>query len=59
MLDPVTNAISVAALIAVPIQDLVNQRCKQNVACCANSPSEANGDLVGAALPCVALGSIL
>ena len=27
--------------IAVSIQDLINQRCKQNIACCANSPSTA------------------
>ncbi|OQD74247.1 hypothetical protein PENDEC_c011G06727 [Penicillium decumbens] len=51
--------VQVALLIAVPIQDLINQRCKQNVACCANSPSTASNDLVGAGLPCVALGSIL
>ncbi|KAJ5084939.1 hypothetical protein NUU61_009518 [Penicillium alfredii] len=47
------------AIIAIPIQDLVNQRCKQNIACCANSPSSANSDGVGVGLPCVALGSIL
>ncbi|KAJ5495062.1 Hydrophobin [Penicillium diatomitis] len=46
-------------LIAVPIQDLINQKCKQNIACCANSPGNASNDLVGAALPCVALGSVL
>ncbi|KAJ6107349.1 Hydrophobin [Penicillium sp. IBT 18751x] len=45
--------------IAVPIQDLLDQRCKQNIACCANSPSTASNDLIGAGLPCVALGSIL
>ncbi|KAJ5906965.1 Hydrophobin [Penicillium subrubescens] len=45
--------------IAVSLQDLINQRCKQNIACCANSPSDASNDLVGAALPCIALGSIL
>ncbi|KAI2793695.1 Hydrophobin [Penicillium oxalicum] len=46
-------------IIGIPIQDLVNQKCKQNIACCANSPSTASNDLVGAALPCIALGSIL
>ncbi|KAJ5223521.1 hypothetical protein N7468_008063 [Penicillium chermesinum] len=51
--------VQVALLIAVPVQDLINQRCKQNIACCANSPSTASNDLVGAGLPCVALGSIL
>ncbi|KAJ5933822.1 fungal hydrophobin [Penicillium verhagenii] len=51
--------LQIPILIAVPIQDLVNQKCKQNIACCANSPSTASNDLVGAGLPCVALGSIL
>ncbi|KAJ5987725.1 hypothetical protein N7481_002935 [Penicillium waksmanii] len=43
----------------IPIQDLLNQHCKQNIACCVNSPSSASSDLVGAGLPCIALGSIL
>ncbi|KAL4902388.1 hypothetical protein BDW74DRAFT_169580 [Aspergillus multicolor] len=43
----------------IGIQDLVNQQCKQNIACCQNSGSSADGDLIGVALPCVALGSIL
>ncbi|CAI7608365.1 hypothetical protein PCG10_009619 [Penicillium crustosum] len=46
-------------IIAIGVQDLLNQNCKQNIACCANSPSTASNDLVGAGLPCVALGSIL
>ncbi|CAI7612102.1 hypothetical protein N7533_010144 [Penicillium manginii] len=46
-------------LIAISAQDILDQRCKQNIACCANSPSTASNDLVGAGLPCVALGSIL
>ncbi|CRL25546.1 Hydrophobin, fungi [Penicillium camemberti] len=51
--------VQIPVLIGVPIQDLLNQNCKQNIACCANSPSTASNDLVGAGLPCVALGSIL
>ncbi|KAJ5851674.1 uncharacterized protein N7529_011059 [Penicillium soppii] len=51
--------VQIPILIAVPLQDILDQRCKQNVACCANSPSTASNDLVGAGLPCVALGSIL
>ncbi|KAJ5534370.1 hypothetical protein N7527_000624 [Penicillium freii] len=46
-------------IIGIPIQDALNQKCKQNIACCENSPSTASNDLVGAGLPCVALGSIL
>ncbi|KAJ5462929.1 hypothetical protein N7475_007873 [Penicillium sp. IBT 31633x] len=46
-------------IIGIPIQDALNQKCKQNIACCENSPSSASQDLVGAGLPCVALGSIL
>ncbi|KAL4926056.1 hydrophobin family protein [Aspergillus undulatus] len=41
------------------IGDFLNQKCKQNIACCQNSGSNANGDLIGVGLPCVALGSIL
>ncbi|KAJ5146236.1 uncharacterized protein N7515_000800 [Penicillium bovifimosum] len=51
--------VQIPILIAVPVQDILNQRCKQNIACCANSPGSANSDGVGASLPCVALGSIL
>ncbi|KAJ5982265.1 hypothetical protein N7451_012365 [Penicillium sp. IBT 35674x] len=51
--------VQVAAVIAVPIKDILNQRCKQNIACCARSPHESANDLVGASLPCIALGSIL
>ncbi|KAK9850223.1 hypothetical protein MYU51_012629 [Penicillium brevicompactum] len=46
-------------IIAISVQDIVNQKCKQNIACCANSGSNADNDLIGAGLPCVALGSIL
>jgi len=46
-------------IIGVPIQDIVNQQCKQNIACCQNSPSTADSDLVGVGLPCIALGSII
>ncbi|KAF7718823.1 Hydrophobin [Penicillium ucsense] len=51
--------LQIPVLIGVPIQDLVNQKCKQNIACCQNSPSSANSDLIGLGLPCVALGSII
>ncbi|KKK16904.1 hypothetical protein P175DRAFT_0505874 [Aspergillus ochraceoroseus IBT 24754] len=45
--------------VLVGVQDILNQKCKQNIACCAKSPSGATNDLIGAGLPCVALGSIL
>ncbi|KAL2862605.1 hydrophobin family protein [Aspergillus lucknowensis] len=41
------------------LSDILNQQCKQNIVCCAESPGSADADLVGLALPCVALGSIL
>ncbi|OJI98322.1 hypothetical protein ASPVEDRAFT_68938 [Aspergillus versicolor CBS 583.65] len=50
------SKIDVAALIGV--QDILNKECQQNIACCDTSGAEANGDLIGAALPCVALGSV-
>ncbi|KAJ5958743.1 Hydrophobin [Penicillium vulpinum] len=51
--------LAIPILIGIPIQDLINQKCKQNIACCQNSPSSANSDLVGVGLPCIALGSII
>ncbi|KAJ5461773.1 Hydrophobin [Penicillium daleae] len=53
-LDAQLHVVAVA-----PLQDLINQRCKQNIACRANSPSDASNELIGAGLPCIALGSIL
>ncbi|CAI7592379.1 unnamed protein product [Penicillium pancosmium] len=46
-------------VVLVPLQDLISQRCKQNIACCQNSPASSSTDLIGAGLSCVALGSIL
>lgn len=34
----------VGLLAGIPVQDLVNQKCKQNIACCQNSPSNAVRD---------------
>ncbi|RHZ43562.1 hydrophobin family protein [Aspergillus thermomutatus] len=47
------------AVLGIPIQDLLNQQCKQNVACCQSSGADASDDLVGLGLPCIALGSVL
>lgn len=33
--------LQIPVLIGIPIQDLINQKCKQNIACCQNSPSSA------------------
>ncbi|KAA8645756.1 hypothetical protein EYZ11_012523 [Aspergillus tanneri] len=46
-------------IIAIGLQDILNQQCKENIACCQSTGSDANGDLLGLALPCIALGSIL
>ncbi|KAL3487723.1 fungal hydrophobin-domain-containing protein [Aspergillus germanicus] len=51
------SKLDIALLIGV--QDLINQQCKQNIACCQDSGSSADGDLIGIGLPCIALGSIL
>jgi hypothetical protein len=51
--------VPVLNLVPVNAQDLVNKKCSQNIACCQNTRSEANGDLVGVALPCVALSSLV
>ncbi|RJE21728.1 Conidial hydrophobin Hyp1 RodA [Aspergillus sclerotialis] len=51
--------IPVVNLIPVNVQDLVNKRCQQNIACCQNSPSHSDGNLVGVAVPCIALGALI
>ncbi|KAL4781371.1 hypothetical protein BJX76DRAFT_359983 [Aspergillus varians] len=51
------SKLDVSALIGV--EDILNQQCKQNIACCAGSGASADEDLVGVALPCIALGSVL
>ncbi|KAL4871851.1 hypothetical protein BDV12DRAFT_194001 [Aspergillus spectabilis] len=50
------SKLNVRALIGVG--DILNRQCKQNIACCAKR-HEASHNLIGASLPCVALGSIL
>ncbi|EAW10409.1 hydrophobin family protein [Aspergillus clavatus NRRL 1] len=46
-------------IIGVPIQDALNQRCKQNVACCQAPKADASNDGVALSLPCIALGSVI
>ncbi|KAL4923870.1 uncharacterized protein BDV17DRAFT_295960 [Aspergillus undulatus] len=55
----VQEGIAAGLLTVIGVDDLINQKCKQNIACCAQSPRSASDDLVGATLPCIALGSIL
>ncbi|KAI0095857.1 hypothetical protein F4814DRAFT_435185 [Daldinia grandis] len=50
------SKLNVAALIG--IDDLLNNQCKQNPACCQHSGMEQEG-LVNLGLPCVALGSVI
>ncbi|KAA8648071.1 hydrophobin family protein [Aspergillus tanneri] len=45
-------------IIAISLQDLLKQQCKQNVVCCQTTGSSAENSGVGLALPCIALGSI-
>ncbi|KAI9035874.1 hydrophobin family protein [Aspergillus affinis] len=49
----------VTVLLLLGVQDVLDQQCKQNVACCQTSGADASDSLVGASLPCIALGSIL
>ncbi|KAK5988586.1 Rodlet protein [Cladobotryum mycophilum] len=51
------STLSVSALIG--IDNLLNNHCKQNVACCQHSPSTAAGGLINAGLPCIALGGLI
>ncbi|KAB8072126.1 hypothetical protein BDV29DRAFT_177909 [Aspergillus leporis] len=45
--------------ILINLQDLVNKKCQQNIACCQDTKADASGDLIGVALPCIALGALL
>ncbi|GFF26526.1 hydrophobin [Aspergillus udagawae] len=47
------------AILAIPIEDILDKQCKQNVACCMENPASADGDLIGVGLACIALGNLL
>ncbi|KAK1144287.1 hypothetical protein N8T08_005700 [Aspergillus melleus] len=49
----------VTVLLLLGVQDVLDQQCNQNVACCQSNGGDASDSLVGASLPCVALGSLL
>ncbi|KAJ5786948.1 conidial hydrophobin Hyp1/RodA [Penicillium pulvis] len=51
--------VPVLNIVGGGIDQLVEQKCKQNIACCQNDGSSADNNLVGVALPCVALGGII
>ncbi|KAJ6111270.1 conidial hydrophobin Hyp1/RodA [Penicillium sp. IBT 16267x] len=51
--------IPVLNVVGGGVDQLINQKCKQNIACCQNTGSSADNNLVGVALPCVALGSLI
>ncbi|OQE14734.1 hypothetical protein PENSTE_c033G10216 [Penicillium steckii] len=57
--NDISANVPVLNVVGGGIDQLVEQKCKQNIACCQNNDSEANGNLVGVAVPCVALGSLL
>ncbi|PLB54750.1 hypothetical protein P170DRAFT_442779 [Aspergillus steynii IBT 23096] len=49
----------VTVLLLLGVQDVLDQQCKQNVACCQGNKGDASDSLIGATLSCVGLGSIL
>ncbi|PWY87100.1 fungal hydrophobin [Aspergillus sclerotioniger CBS 115572] len=53
------SKVDLEALDLLGLNDLLNTQCEQNVACCQDSGASADGSLVGVALPCIALGSLL
>ncbi|KAJ5676466.1 conidial hydrophobin Hyp1/RodA [Penicillium maclennaniae] len=57
--NDISANVPVLNVVGGGLDQLVEQKCKQNIACCQNTKSEANGDLVGVAIPCVALGSLI
>ncbi|PYI04301.1 fungal hydrophobin [Aspergillus sclerotiicarbonarius CBS 121057] len=53
------SKVDLEALDLLGLNDLLNTQCEQNVACCQDSGASADGSLIGVALPCIALGSLL
>ncbi|KAI9931190.1 hypothetical protein ASPWEDRAFT_34285 [Aspergillus wentii DTO 134E9] len=51
--------IQIPVLLLLGINDVLDQQCKQNVACCQHNGGSADDSGVGVSIPCVALGSIL
>ncbi|KAJ5970096.1 Hydrophobin [Penicillium vulpinum] len=51
--------IPVSVIGAAGLTDFLKKNCQQNIACCQNSNSQANGNLVGVAVPCVSFGGLL
>ncbi|EAW25159.1 hydrophobin family protein [Aspergillus fischeri NRRL 181] len=46
-------------IIAIAVQNILNEECHQNVACCQTNPGSASNDLIGVELACIALGNLL
>ncbi|KAJ5578795.1 conidial hydrophobin Hyp1/RodA [Penicillium hispanicum] len=57
--NDISANVPVLNVVGGGIDQLVEQKCKQNIACCQNDGAQANGDIVGVAVPCVALGSLI
>ncbi|EGX53192.1 hypothetical protein AOL_s00006g570 [Orbilia oligospora ATCC 24927] len=53
------NEISIPVVNLVPINNLLNNKCKQNVACCQDSGNNQQSGLVNVGLPCIALSSLI
>ncbi|KAJ5851282.1 Hydrophobin [Penicillium soppii] len=51
--------IPVSVLGAAGLTDFLKKNCQQQIACCQNTNSQANGNLVGVAVPCVSFGGLL
>ncbi|RVD84007.1 uncharacterized protein DFL_005774 [Arthrobotrys flagrans] len=50
--------ISIPIVNLVPVNNFLNNKCKQNVACCQDSGTTQNG-ILNVGLPCLALGGLL
>ncbi|KAF3904989.1 Hydrophobin [Arthrobotrys entomopaga] len=52
------NTITVPVVNLIPVNNLLNNQCKQNVACCQGSGTQQSGAL-NAGLPCIGLSSLI
>ncbi|GKZ31495.1 hypothetical protein AbraIFM66950_012162 [Aspergillus brasiliensis] len=52
------SPLDLQALDLIGLQDLLNNQCTQTAACCQNSGSDVEDNVIGLGLPCIALGSL-
>jgi len=55
--DQCSKLSAAAGILGAGVSDIANSQCKQNIACCQQTSSNANG-LVAVALPCIPVAAL-